>query len=223
MILHGKESGGCKYNANDIRDALEIFLRSRNAYMILWDYLILPCDKTLKSCFGKLGSTGNSEECKSSVGNVFSEHDGPENYCFITADEIYVKAAVRYRAGHMTGLGEDQDPPKIAKTVLPFMINFLFGIPSFIARLVPVTTLKSECLMGQLMMSLQIIHLVFLIMTDNLSVNQKLHDAGGLVFLIMTDNLSVNQKLLNLNVKTNSYSNDRCNYRSSLLITCISS
>ena len=32
MILHGKESGGRRYNANDILDALEIFLRSRNAY-----------------------------------------------------------------------------------------------------------------------------------------------------------------------------------------------
>ena len=40
MILHGKESGGRKYNANDIRDALEIFLLSRNAYRALWDYLI---------------------------------------------------------------------------------------------------------------------------------------------------------------------------------------
>ena len=55
----------------------------------------------MKSCFGKLGSTGNSEECKSSVGYVISELDGQENYCFITADEIYVKAAVRYRAGHI--------------------------------------------------------------------------------------------------------------------------
>ena len=94
MILHGKESGDRKHNANDIRDALDIFLRSRNAHRALRDYLILPCGKTLKSCFGKLGSTGNSEECKSSVGNVFSELDGQENYCFITADEIYVKAAV---------------------------------------------------------------------------------------------------------------------------------
>ena len=103
MILHGKESGGRKCNANDIREALEIFLRSRNAYRALRDYLILPCDKTLKSCFGKFGSTGNSEECKSSVGNVFSELDGQENYCFITADEIYVKAAVRYRPRKRSG------------------------------------------------------------------------------------------------------------------------
>ena len=169
------------YNANDIRDALEIFLCSRNAYRALRDYLILLCDKTLKSCFGKLGSTGNFEECKSSVGNVFSELDGQENYCSITADEIYMKAAVRYRVEHIISLGEDQDPPKPAKTVLAFMINFLFGVPSFIACLVPVTTLKSEFLIEQLMMLLQIIH-----------------DTGGLVFLIMTDNLSVNQKLFNL-------------------------
>ena len=182
MILHGKESGGHRYDRTSIRDALEIFSRSRNAYRaLLRDYLILPCDKTLKSCFGKLGSAGSSEECKSVVKNVFSGLEGQERFCFITADEIYVKAAVRYSAGHIIGLGVDQDPPKAAKTILAFMINFLLGTSSFIDRLIPVTTLKSEFLMVQLMILLCIIH-----------------DAGGFVFLVMTDNLSVNQKMCHL-------------------------
>ena len=36
------------------------------------DYVILSCDKTLKSYFGKLGSAGNSGECKAVISNVFS-------------------------------------------------------------------------------------------------------------------------------------------------------
>ena len=43
-------------------DALEIFLRSRNVYKALREYLILPCGKTLKSYFGKLGTAGSSDE-----------------------------------------------------------------------------------------------------------------------------------------------------------------
>ena len=61
------------------------------------------------------------------------------------------------------------------------MINFLYNTPAFIARLIPVTTLKSEFLMEQLMLLIQIIH-----------------GAGSFIFLVMTDNLSVNQKLFKL-------------------------
>ena len=61
------------------------------------------------------------------------------------------------------------------------MINFLYNTPAFIARLIPVTALKSEFLMEQLMLLIQIIH-----------------GAGGFIFLVMTDNLSVNQKLFKL-------------------------
>ena len=153
-------------------------LRSRSAYKVLRDYLILPCDKTLKSYFGKLGTAGSSEECQTVVKNVFSGIEATKKFCFITADEIYVKAAVRYRAGYIIGLGVDQDP---AKTVLAFMINFLYNTPAFIARLIPVTTLKYEFLMEQRMILIQIIH-----------------GAGGFIFLVMTDNLSVNQKLFKL-------------------------
>ena len=61
------------------------------------------------------------------------------------------------------------------------MMNFMYNTPSFIARILPVTSLKSEFLMDQLMLLIEIIH-----------------EAGGAVFLVMTDNLSVNQKLFKL-------------------------
>ena len=181
MILHATKCGGHRFDASSVRNSLEIFLRSRNAYKALREYLILPCDRTLKSYFEKLGSTGSSQECKAVISNVFSSLEGLDRCCFITADEIYVKASIRYRAGHIIGLGVDQDPPSPARTVLAFMVNFMYNTPSFIARILPMTSLKSEFLMDQLMLLIEIIH-----------------EAGGAVFLVMTDNLSVNQKLFKL-------------------------
>ena len=112
---------------------------------------------------------------------MFSELQVTEKFCYIIADEIYVKAAMRYCAGHIVELGVDQDPPIPAKTVLAFMINFLYDTPAFIARLFPVNTLKSGFLMEQLMLLIEIIH-----------------DAEGFVYLVMTENLSVNLKMFKL-------------------------
>ena len=134
--------------------------------------MILPCGKTLKSYFGKLGTAGSSEECKSVITNVFSKLTGMETLCHITADEIYVKASVRYRAGNIIALTVDQDPPKPAKTNLGLMVNFLYGTPGFIARLLPLFSLNAEFLMELLMLLIQIGY-AFLTMTDNLSVNVK--------------------------------------------------
>ena len=107
MILHAVNTGGHRFEVSTFRDALEIFLRSRNAYKALRQYVILPCDKTLKSYFGKLSSAESSGECKAVISNVFSGLEGLEKCCYITADLIYVKASVRYRIGQITGLCVD--------------------------------------------------------------------------------------------------------------------
>ena len=89
--------------------------------------------------------------------------------------------SVRYWAGQITGLCVDQDPPRQVKTILALMINFMYSTPAFIARLLPIFSLNSDVLMERLTLLLEIIH-----------------DAGGFVFLAMTDNLSVNQKMFKL-------------------------
>ena len=55
----GRGTGDIRYDVSIIRNAVEIFLRSRSAYKVLRDYLILPCDKTLKLYFGKRGTAGS--------------------------------------------------------------------------------------------------------------------------------------------------------------------
>ena len=61
------------------------------------------------------------------------------------------------------------------------MVNFLFGTPGFVARLLPVFSFESEFLLEQAMF-----------------VTQTIHKVGGVVFLAMTDNLSVNKKMFKL-------------------------
>ena len=73
---------------------------SSNAYKALRQYVILPCDKTLKSYFGKLGSAGNSGKCNAVSQMCVSGHEGLEKCCYITADGIYVRVSVRYGANY---------------------------------------------------------------------------------------------------------------------------
>ena len=89
---------------------------------------------------------------------MFSGLEGLEKCFYITADGIYVKVSVRYRTGQITGLCVNQDPPRPEKTILALMINFMYGTPAFIARPLPIFSLKSEFLMEQLMLLPEIIH-----------------------------------------------------------------
>ena len=73
------------------------------------------------------------------------------------------------------------------------MINPSVGAPAFVARLLPVFSQKSDFLTNQVNIVMKIIH-----------------EVGGFVYLIMTDNLSVNQKMFKVyhteNVSTAIYS-----------------
>ena len=66
------------------------------------------------------------------------------------------------------------------------MINPSMGAPAFVARLLPVFSLKQEFLSDQINMVMKITH-----------------EVGGYVFLIITDNLSVNQKMFKVYHKEN--------------------
>ena len=50
----------------------------------------------------------------------------------------------------MIGFAADIDYPCVAKTVLVIMINPSMGAPAFVARLLPVFSLKTECLTNQI-------------------------------------------------------------------------
>ena len=109
---------------------------------------------------------------------MFSKLDGLERYCFITADKIHVKPSVQFQKDQIIGFAVDSEEQKVAKAVLAIMINPLMGVPAFVARLLPIHSLKHEFLKEQIDIVMEIVFEVgrfaFLIMTDNHSVNQKM-------------------------------------------------
>ena len=71
LIAHGKR----RYYSDNMKDAVNLFLRSRCAYKALRELLSLPCRNTITSYFGKLGLPGELEECKKNIAKVFNEYN----------------------------------------------------------------------------------------------------------------------------------------------------
>ena len=182
QMLSSADSKGNRYSKTPVtfRTALTLFLRSRNCYNELRKTLNLPHPKTIKSCFGKLGTPGTDEECRKTIEKVFAILEGNQRFVKIMVDEIHVLASIRYRGHHLIGHSVDK-PNKAAKTVLGLMLETLFGGPSFMARLLPVFSLDGQLLFDQIKKLIKIIH-----------------DAGGFVFLVMCDDLRANQRAYTL-------------------------
>ena len=150
LHLNTYELQGIRYSSDTITQALNLFLRSRNSYNSLRETLLLPHPDTLKSLFGKLGSPGSIKECSNVVSGVFSNLTDMQKHCKIIFDEIHIKPGVQYQGGHILGFSEDQ-PEKPARTILAIMIGPLMGGPPFVARLIPIYSLKQDFLYEQSM------------------------------------------------------------------------
>ena len=177
MSLISVEPSGRRYKPETVRDALDLFLRSRNCYSATRNIVTLPNPKMLKSYFGEFGLSGSIQECTATLRSVFSNLSDMQLYCKVLIDEIHIKPSIRYRGNHIIGNSVDH-PEKPAKTILALMVCCMMGRPSFVARLIPVHTLTHEFLHKQTERLLEIIH-----------------DCGGFVYLVMTDNLQCNQSM----------------------------
>lgn len=161
-----------------LHDSLYLFLCSRSAYKVARKFLLLPNPHTITRFFGTVNCVGNTTECNNIIKTVFNSIDNDlEKICFLTVDEVYVKASVRYRSNKIIGMAHN-DPSKPAKTVLAVMVNFMLGTPAFVARLVPVCNIEYSY---QEKIVLEVIN--------------SIHNANGLVDLVLSDNLSVNRKM----------------------------
>ena len=56
QLISKSSSGHQHYDSCDIKDALELYLRSRSCYRAAEKLLFLPNEKTIRSYFGKIGS-----------------------------------------------------------------------------------------------------------------------------------------------------------------------
>ena len=145
------------------------------------ELLYLPTEKTLKSYFGKLRTPDSSEDCTSTVVKVFEKLDNLQKLCYISVDEMHVKPAIRYRGDKLIGYTLNTEEASPTKTVLAILITPSLGVPSFVARLLPVTSLKGDFLYEQVNILIKIIH-----------------QDGGHCFMVMSDNYSVNQCMFSL-------------------------
>ena len=172
LLLHKRS-----YSSDDMLDAINLYLRSRNSYRALRELLVLPCSNVVRDYFGKYGLTGGANECKSAVNNVFNALNDGEKDCFLSFDEIHIKPGLGYQGKYVMGNAFNTSEPTPANCMLAVMVNPSYGAPAFVARLVPVKNLKADFLFGIIQ-----------------SVLEVIHDAGGRVFSLMCDDLSVNQK-----------------------------
>ena len=170
-----------RYTPDLMAHAVTLYLRSRNAYTALRELLVLPCRNTIYEYFGKHGLASGLIECERTLRNVFPCYNEGQKCCFISFDEMHIKPGLQYQGKYLIGNALNTDQPLPAKSVLASMINPCFGAPAFVARLIPVLHLKGEFLYE---------HLISLI--------NLIHEVGGYVFGLMSDNLSVNQKVFHL-------------------------
>ncbi|XP_065662684.1 uncharacterized protein LOC136085317 [Hydra vulgaris] len=92
-------------------------------------------------------------------------------------DEVYVKASLLYQRGALFGQAVNY-PEKLAKTILSFMIECLFGGPEFICRAQPVANCTSEFQFAQCQQIVDTINNIensktLVIITDGNRVNQR--------------------------------------------------
>ena len=158
-----------------MKTAIGLYLRSRNCYSALCQYLTLPHPDTIRRYFGELGTPGDYTECENVIKSIFNKLTKTERYCKVLVDEIHIKPAIRYQGNHIIGFSVD-DPTKAARTVLAIMIAPSMGKPAFVCRLIPVYSLNHDFLFEETNKIIQLIHkhsgYAMLLMSDNLRTNQ---------------------------------------------------
>ena len=76
------------------------------------------------------------------MSRVFPSIEGNQKECVLLHDEVYVKKMLLYHGGTLFGRAVN-DPSSLAATVLGIMIVCLYGGPSFLTKMLPVSALKS--------------------------------------------------------------------------------
>ena len=107
-----------RYSKDDMTDAINLYLRSRNSYRALREILLLPSRNTVCDYFGKHGLAGGAGECERTTKNVFSSLNDGQKDCFLTFDEIHIKPALQYQGKYVLGNAQNTTDPIPANTIL---------------------------------------------------------------------------------------------------------
>ncbi|PAA86097.1 hypothetical protein BOX15_Mlig018626g1 [Macrostomum lignano] len=180
LQLSTYESSSMRYTFEDILLSARMFFSGRAGYCAARGILTLPHPVTLKRYFGGLGTVGTDADCQKLVEAQLSAATQSQKCCSIIFDEVYVPPSLRLRGGHIIGYSED-DPAKLARTVLAIMVKPLMGAIPYVARLVPIYSLKPHFLYEQIARLISIIH-----------------NCGGVVISLICDNHFTNRNCFEL-------------------------
>ena len=121
------------YDTEILMRAFEYFATSRSLYTKLRDGYKLPSVTTLTLLTSKVTKLDDLKF----LGEVFNNIEERQRRCIILVDEIYVKTTFSYHGGQLFGIAENND--SLAKTVVGIMIKCLYGGPTFLLKMIPVT------------------------------------------------------------------------------------
>ena len=141
------------YDPDIIIRAFQYFATSRTLYHKLRIDYQLPSVQTLTKITSKVAKLDETAFGRSVFNAV---KDEKQRMCVVLQDEVYVKKMLLYHGGQIFGKSVD-DPNSLAKTVLGIMVNCLFGGPTFISKLLPVSKLNSTFLFEQMQLSIDCI------------------------------------------------------------------
>ncbi|XP_047123276.1 uncharacterized protein LOC124806427 isoform X1 [Hydra vulgaris] len=159
------------FSLEDISDALHLYSKSRSVYFDLVEKLVLPSVRELQRMTNKINKLEDTEYLKM----IFKELQEFQKYCFILADEVYIKPGLRYSGGIV--YGEAENIQEKAKTVLALMLLCLFGGPRLVIKVFPVCKVTTN-------FQTSVIE----------ELNQQIIIAGGKPLGLIMDNCRVNQK-----------------------------
>lgn len=142
--MEPKRVGEKVYTPEVMMRAFEYFATSRSLYGKLRKDFKLPSEKTLSSLTSKVDKLSDGNYLK----NVMKNLKPKQRKVTIMIDEIYVKTLLLYHAGTLFGKAVN-DPSKLAKAVLSFMIKCTFGGPCFMFKMIPVTKMNADFLHQQ--------------------------------------------------------------------------
>lgn len=168
-----------RYVGNTLIFACSLFIQSSASYMSIYKskVLFLPHPRNIKKLIGKLSLTGSDltesiDYLKSKI-IVLKEHELIVN---LHIDEIYIKAELNFKGGHILG-SSSNDPSKVAKTALVFMISSLCSNYKDVVCIIPISTLVAEqlklCIMDVLREVEAVGFHIISIISDNNAVNRK--------------------------------------------------
>ena len=150
-----RKVGERTYGPDILIRAYAYYSISRSLYGKLRRDYKLPGETTLSNLTAKVNNISD----KKFISEVFSKIEARQKECVVIIDEVYIKKALQYHGGKIYGKATNK-PGELATSVLGIMVKCLFGGPTFLFKMVPVTKLDAKFLFDQVSDTLKLIRQV---------------------------------------------------------------